>query len=476
MSGLTANSRTAALISSNIANATTESYGRRVLSVSSRGYGSSGGVWIDGVERQIDRAVLSDRRLSDAQNGFSTDMQAFASRIEGMVGESGEAGSLTARYSAFENALISAGSDPSSRQRLLSVSQTAQDLARTLNGLSDGIQEARLAADRDIAFQVTALNDGLRRVDELNEAIAGARMRSGDPSSLLDERQRVLDTISAIVPLRTADRENGGLAVYAASGAVLLDSSISSDPVQIGFTPTEPVTAGMTLANDLLSGLEIDGVAVNSTNDGPLGGGTLGAQFQIRDVVATDMQAALDGTARDLIERFAPGGPDTTLGATDPGLFTDSGAAFDALDETGIAGRISLNGLVAPDSATLWKLRDGLGAASEGEVGDASLIQAYSDSLEALVVPGSASLEASARSFGQHVADFHAAIAYTRVRADSELSFSSAQHTALKELELSSGVDTDAELQNLMLVEQQYAANARVMTVVDELMQTLMSI
>ena len=63
-----------------------------------------------------------------------------------------------------------------------------------------------------------------------------------------------------------------------------------------------------------------------------------------------------------------------------------------------------------------------------------------------------------------------------RVRADGEQSFTSARHTALKELELSKGVDTDAELQDLMQIEQHYAANARVMSTVDDLMQTLLSI
>ena len=56
-----------------------------------------------------------------------------------------------------------------------------------------------------------------------------------------------------------------------------------------------------------------------------------------------------------------------------------------------------------------------------------------------------------------------------RRRADNKL-------YALKELELSAGVDTDAELQELLRIEQHYAANARVITTVDELMQTLLSI
>jgi flagellar hook-associated protein 1 FlgK len=112
----------------------------------------------------------------------------------------------------------------------------------------------------------------------------------------------------------------------------------------------------------------------------------------------------------------------------------------------------------------------------QGPVGEARLLQGYSDALDALMTPGSAALGSGAQSFAQHVADFHAGIAAARLRADGEQSFSSAQNTALKELELSKGVDTDAELQALLRIEQQYAANARVITTVDELMQTLMNI
>ena len=476
LSGLTANSRAASLVASNIANATTESYGRRILSLSSRASGTSGGVMINGVVRSVNTVILADRRLSDAQSGFANNMQAFASRVENIVGASGEAGSLTQRFSAFENALLSAASDPSSVQRLQAVSQTANDFATTLNTLSNGIQSARTDADRSISSQVDALNAALTQVDSLNTAIAEATLRGSDASSLMDERQRVIDGVSDIVPLRIMERENGVLAIHTASGAVLLDNTIHSEPAVISFSRSAIITADMSLGNGLLSGIEINGTPVNSTNGGPLGGGTLGAQLQIRDTVAVEMQSTLDGLARDLIDRFSAGGPDATIAVGDPGLFTDEGATFDPLNETGIAARIRINDLVAASGNGQWRLRDGLGAAAQGDVGNAGLLQAYSGALEELTVPGSTSLATGASSFGQHVADFHAAVSYARVRSDSEVSFSSAQHTALKELELSDGVDTDAELQNLMLIEQHYAANARVMTVVDELMQTLMRI
>ena len=89
---------------------------------------------------------------------------------------------------------------------------------------------------------------------------------------------------------------------------------------------------------------------------------------------------------------------------------------------------------------------------------------------------GQLSLGTGAFSFGEHVGNFVSAVSTARVRADGQQSFSNAQNTALKELELSAGVDTDAELQELLRIEQHYAANARVITTVDELMQTLLSI
>lgn len=43
-------------------------------------------------------------------------------------------------------------------------------------------------------------------------------------------------------------------------------------------------------------------------------------------------------------------------------------------------------------------------------------------------------------------------------------------------MELADGVDTDAELQRLILVEQAYAANARIIEVVDEMMNDILRI
>ncbi len=471
-SGLQANSRAASLVSTNISNATTEGYGRRELALTPGAIGTTGGVRIAGVIRHSDPVIIADRRVSDASLAYSSDMYAHSKRLESLVGETGTPGSLVERVTAFENALVSAATNPASTQRLENVATAATSLTRSLNDLSSEIQQSRQSADTAIGKQVTTLNEALERIDELNGDIIKSNATGSDSATLLDERQRVLDSISDIVPLRIVERERGDISVFTTNGAMLLDGS----PLEIGFETVNAIGAGMTMAAGDLNGLTVNGLPVNSSATGMFAGGSLAAQFAIRDDAAVESQAELDAIARDLIERLGPGGPDITIGATDPGLFTDSGAAFDPLNEAGLAARIELNSLVAPDSGSVWRLRDGLGAATQGEVGEGRLLQSIAASLTTSTVPSSSSLPSVSRSFVNHISEYSSSISGTRVRAENEHSFLSSQNTALSELEFSKGVDTDQELQRLMQIEQQYSANAKVMSVVDDLMERLMSI
>ena len=43
-------------------------------------------------------------------------------------------------------------------------------------------------------------------------------------------------------------------------------------------------------------------------------------------------------------------------------------------------------------------------------------------------------------------------------------------------MQLAQGVDTDAEMQTLLMVEQAYSANARVIKTIDELIQQLIGL
>ena len=67
-------------------------------------------------------------------------------------------------------------------------------------------------------------------------------------------------------------------------------------------------------------------------------------------------------------------------------------------------------------------------------------------------------------------------VATARLTAEGEASFASARLEALQSMELEGGVDTDQEMQSLLLIEQAYAANAKVMSTLDDMIQTLLGI
>ena len=256
---------------------------------------------------------------------------------------------------------------------------------------------------------------------------------------------------------------------------MLLDNGFVS---QVGFNPSLVMDA-TSFAAPLggLSGLTLNGQSVGTGTDGLFAGGTLGANFEIRDEIGVARQADLDGLARDLIERLE--GADPTIGAGDAGLFVDGpnpAVAFVAANETGLAARIELNDAVMPGGGTAWRLRDGLYAGAAGPVGDARLLQDIKAALDQATPPASAVLNPADRAFGDRLSEFVSDVANARIRADGERSFGSAENTALRELELGQGVDTDQELQALMRIEQQYAANAQVMSTVDDLLERLMAI
>ena len=124
-----------------------------------------------------------------------------------------------------------------------------------------------------------------------------------------------------------------------------------------------------------------------------------------------------------------------------------------------------LSPAVDPDrGGALFRLRDGLDAATPGPPARAPYMTALVEAL------------AGAHPVAGAVADLTSQVAQTRLAADSEVSFAASRAGALRLIELEGGVDSDAELQRLLLVEQAFAANARMIQTIDEMMQTLLRI
>ena len=462
VSGLTASSRMAEVVSANLANVNTDGYGRRSLALSAMSTGGqSGGVSIDGIQRNVNLVLIADRQLAGAENASAETLASAFTRLETALGDLESEDGLSSKFTDLETALIASSSDPSSDLRLQTVLGAVTAIADTLNANSASIQSLRQDADAGIAGDVDTLNSELSRIQQMNSDIQAALAHGLDAASLMDQRQQAIDTVSEIVPVRVLGRTGGQVAIMAASGAMLLDGKAA----EIGFTSAHTITPDMTLSSGGLSGITINGVA---TDTDKLSGGRLGAMFALRDDVLPDVQARLDSVAADLMARFESASVDPSLALGQAGLFTDAGAALDPADTVGLAARITVNAAVDPDAGgDIFRLRDGVGAIVAGPTGQNAQLDRW---LGGLGEKGASS------SMSGLAAEFTAQIGTARVAADDDLSSTNARFSILKEAELSQGVDTDVELQTLLAVEQNYAANARLIQAVEEMMNRLMEI
>ncbi|WP_170583023.1 flagellar hook-associated protein FlgK [Ruegeria arenilitoris] len=469
LGGLGAASRGAAVVSGNIANALTPGYAKRTLELTTNSI-SGNGVRVVGITRHQDPVLMANLRAATADNAAASATSEFYSQFEALVGTPDDGRSIAVSLGAFENSLITAASNPGSVERLDLAARAAAELVADLNTASDGLSKMRSDADRTIGTYVETLNTTLQDIEALNAKIPAVENAGGDINGLLDQRQVLIDQVNQLVPVNVVARDNNRVSLYSDGGLILLEGSAA----EFAFSVTGDTKPHMTVGNGLLSGLELNGRPVRTSGDSAqIRGGALAAQFDIRDVLAIDAHEDLDAVARDLIERFETAGLDPTAMPTDPGLFTDAGARFDATAPAGLASRLELNPIVDPDAGgDSWKLRAGLGAVAPNDPGEATQLQAFG---AVLTTPrpapafGTGALRASEVSAA--LLSKAGTAAHT---AQSRQSYASNAQLQMEQLVAEQGVDSDTELQRMMQIEQAYAANARIITVVDELMDLLL--
>jgi flagellar hook-associated protein 1 FlgK len=174
-----------------------------------------------------------------------------------------------------------------------------------------------------------------------------------------------------------------------------------------------------------------------------------------------------------LVSRFQGSG---IVGADGRGLFTDAGNAIAPGATSGLAGRIAVNERVDPaQGGEVWRIRDGLDAATPGPVAATGHVSAM---LDAMTASQAASGSLSRPDTATGLAATLGAVFEQRSQSlEDRAATSQGRLQSLEQAESAViGVDIDRELQHLILIEQAYAANARVIEVADRLVQRLLEI
>jgi flagellar hook-associated protein 1 FlgK len=472
ISGLAAASRGAAVVSNNLANALTDGYGRRELDLAARA-GGGGGVVVVGETRFTDTVILTDRRSADAAYARHGAAAAFFEQVQSVMGEPGSGRSLDDLVTEVETGLLAAAAQPQSELRMEQVVDGLSRLTGRIADVGEAIQTERGRADAALVDAVGRLNDDLARLETLNEDIRRDVLRGGNGGALLDEREALIDRVAELVPVREVDRGNGVVALMS-PGGILMDGPAPT----IGFAGTPFVTEFLSIEAGHLSGLTFNDTPVAIGRDRHiLSGGEISGLLAVRDVEGPAAMARLDAFARDLVDRFAKPGVDPTRAVGDPGVLTDAGASLDPANEKGVSRRMSVNALVDPGAGgSALRLRDGLGAAGPGDPGNTDLLQRLGAALSAADVAMSPDAPEGRFTAAGLGAAMYSMLGVARVATEADMAQAGARIASLEGSLEGMAVDSDAEMQRLLLIEQAYAANARVVSAARQMLDQLMEI
>lgn len=471
-SGLQISGLRADIVASNVANANNPGYVRRSVVIAENLLaGETAGVRSNGITR-AENAVLAGQRQAAASDMAQAGVLASTwQTLSARLGDTAEGTGLFGAFSDFEAALSNAALSPESGTEAAALLDAARGILREFHDLSRMAEMLRGEADRSIADGVDVVNDALQRIETLNGKISAADRTSERAAALMDERERLIDTISEYLPVRQVPRESGTIDIVTREGVFLLAGTAR----QIDFTPSSAFGPDRSLAGGTLSGLSVDGIDITpgAASYGAVSSGLFGALATIRDEDIPAFSARLDTIAGDLVARLSDDAIDPTKAAGEPGLFIDP----DTSGAPGLAGRIALNPAIDPDQGgEVWRLRDGLGAANAGPPGNATTLRAMLDAVQAVRPLNANGLQGSF-SAADSVAQFASLTGQARVHHEAVLSSTTAQHALFSDaLQEETGVDVDAQMQELLLIEQAYAANARVIEVASQMLNRLMEL
>lgn len=458
-SGLNATQTMSRISADNVANAMTPGYVRRNAILVSSGAGP-GGVVVGEIRREVNESLI---RMSRAETAKMTRQQIIHEALTGyttFLGQPGDGTSPAEKFTEFQSSLTTLGNTPSSQGVQAAAIWAAEDLAASLRGASDVLASTRAEVDMEIRYEVSDLNQALYDVSEMNGKRSDFEPGTFEAIQFADQFDRVLDRVSELVDIRISRTADGSVSIYTTSGAALVEGSKVQD---ITFNAGD---------GTLMAGSQ----DVTPQKQGVRGmeHGSLAGLVEMKRDIIPRFQSQLDEYARSLIETFESA--DSSLAAGQAGLFTDNGSAFDPAKLTGLAGRIQVNELVTGQSPETWRIRDGLGAVAPGDAASSSQILAFINVLDtpANAAPNSGiSPLITLAELGSEIISMQVA---DKNRAESNFfAASSAAEVIRSARQNGEGVNIDDEMQKLMLIEQSYAANSRIITSVSEMIDTLIA-
>lgn len=451
-SALSAHQAAILVTSNNVSNADTVGYSRQIAlllpgpTVRDAAGALGSGVRVRDVQRKRDSLLDATYRREQANaSGYSL-RQEQLDQLQGVFGTLSGHG-IDDALDAFWSAWSDLSNQPWNPTSQGLVRDSGDQLARMLNDASAQLRDATDTVSGRLVRDTAEFNRLAEQVAALNRDITIAESGGQSAPAVRDERDRALDAMVRLAPIRVVEHDNGGV-------GVLLDSTTVVD----GDTTRElEVSAGPPVA------LQIAG------HPGAISppGGALGSSLSLLNEVIPDTQAQLDGLADGLVTAV------NTLHTT--GV---SGADF--FQAAALGGSVSASDIRLSDEviADPSAINAGIADADTGPA-DNRLALAMANlrdtPVNITVASGSYAGTTSATFGGFYNRLVTGVGTLTQAAGQSATVYGTLADQANARRSAVSGVSTNEELVALMGQQQAYAAAAHLVTVADEMAQTILA-
>ncbi|CAN5475652.1 flagellar hook-associated protein FlgK [soil metagenome] len=416
----------------NISNANTDGYTRQRADLAAVGpvsgvpamyatQGATTGVTVGGTSRLNDIVLQARVRTEQDRNSQASTASAQLSDVQSLFNEPTDTG-LAEQLNNLWNSWSAVDNNPSDASARSVVLQSAATVAATLNSTSGALTDLASSATANLDQTVVDINTAASSLAQINGAIAVGTATGANTNSLADQRDVLLLKLANSVGAKSTLQPDGSATVTLGGQSLVLGSVAA--------------VVARTSSNTL---------TVNSVAAGPAGGVAQG----LIDTLSTTLPAY---TAKlDAVAAALAGTVNTAHQAGFDLSGTPGGQFFSGTTAATIAVAITDPSKIAAS------------ATSGGNLGAGTAF--------ALAAFGTKSGGADSS-----YADLISTLASQVQRAGQAASVQSAVVTSVNaQAQSVSGVSLDEETSNMLIYQRAYQASARVLTTVDETLDTLIN-
>ena len=530
---LSVNQSAISVVSHNVANMNTEGYSKQRVNLATRNIAgvignnveaqvrSNGGVMIANVMRYNNdylnnyyRTQLSDLNKYQQQLGNLGDLAKIFDDLDG----EGIDGALSAFYDAVNNL----NEYPASSTARINFIESARTLTSVLNAKSRQLDQLNSQAFGDgesedslmnsqIYTKISSFNDKLAELAEVNKALQNTQTGTLTANNLLDRRDLILNEIAEYIDIDTKEYPNGSVTLYA-GGTALVRGSVVTGQLEIQTAKQYCIDHNMTYPDDwvdaegnprsdlaVINIINENGVAIVDDANGYITSGSLGGLLHSGDLSADGMnpgkaKAALDLIASEIADMFntlnkRAGAyhinPDDTTQLSDANK-VDIFGIMDGGGNTINAGNITVNSRLLEDdgcwliSAAYFRDEDNFDPNAVGNaqnVGN-SFVDADGNPIGSFLGTRS---EKRDNLNGQSLEDFYSGLVgkiassgnNAQNLVDTQADICDSLYNQIK---ANNSVDLNEELVDLVKYQTAFAASAQVFNIVNNCLDTLMSL